>query len=464
MEKPKITHILAGTATISLPILVLLIFLVGIEELAFSSAIIAGFIGIITCIIIITLQTLRIKKIQNFVEKDLVLKELEIKQTAFDAGSGPIGELISATLRVERKWINERKTLKAGLLSAANLFDALPDPLVTLDHQARLVYANAAARTLLAENKPDIDLRGNDISSILRQPLVLEAVQDVLDGAKTRYIEFKFAEKIELTFEARIEAISAADKEENDAVILLLLRDVTSQKLNEESRADFVANVSHELRTPLTSLIGFIETLRESAKNDPNARERFLSLMATQSDRMARLVNDLLSLSRIEMNVHDNPAKSVDLRKVIETVIDMLAPQAKQRSITIEADLRNITSPIIGDSDELLQLFQNLIENSIKYANKKSIVRITSNCNIKACSISVIDESNGIPREHITRLTERFYRIDTARSRELGGTGLGLAIVKHIVNRHRGKLKIESVEGQGSTFSVSLPISEETNL
>ena len=125
------------------------------------------------------------------------------------------------------------------------------------------------------------------------------------------------------------------------------------------------------------------------------------------------------------MNVHDNPAKSVDLRKVIENVIDMLAPQAKQRSITIEADLRNITSPIIGDSDELLQLFQNLIENSIKYANKKSIVRITSNCNIKACSISVIDESNGIPREHITRLTERFYRIDTARSRELGGTGLG---------------------------------------
>ena len=237
----------------------------------------------------------------------MVLKELEIRQTAFDAGSGPIGELISATLRVERKWINERKTLKAGLLSAANLFDALPDPLVTLDHQARLVYANAAARTLLAENKPDIDLRGNDISSILRQPLVLEAVQDVLDGAKTRYIEFKFAEKIELTFEARIEAISAADKEENDAVILLLLRDVTSQKLNEESRADFVANVSHELRTPLTSLIGFIETLRESAKNDPNARERFLSLMATQSDRMARLVNDLLSLSRIEMNVHDNP-------------------------------------------------------------------------------------------------------------------------------------------------------------
>ena len=156
--------------------MVLLIFLVGIEELAFSSAIIAGFIGIITCIIIITLQTLRIKKIQNFVEKDLVLKELEIKQTAFDAGSGPIGELISATLRVERKWINERKTLKAGLLSAANLFDALPDPLVTLDHQARLVYANAAARTLLAEtrrrNSRALLLRGSKGEKATRRSLI----------------------------------------------------------------------------------------------------------------------------------------------------------------------------------------------------------------------------------------------------------------------------------------------------
>ena len=464
MEKPKFIHILAGTATISLPVLVLLLFLVGIEGLDISSAIVAGFIGIIICIIIATLRTLRIKKIQNFVEKTSELKEIDIRNTTFQAGNGSIGELISAILKVDRKWKHERKTLNEGLVSAAKLFDALPDPLVTLDQQARLVYANAAARTLLAENRPEMDLRGNDLSSVLRQPLVLEAVQDVLEGAKTRDIEFNFAEKIEQSYEARIESISTSEKDENDAVILLLLRDVTSQKQNEESRADFVANVSHELRTPLTSLIGFIETLRESAKNDPNARERFLSLMATQSDRMARLVNDLLSLSRIEMNAHDNPAKSVDLREVIETVIDMLAPQAEQRKIIIKTDLRNITSPIIGDPDELLQLFQNLIENSIKYANKNSIVRITSNCNIKACTISVIDESNGIPREHITRLTERFYRIDTARSRELGGTGLGLAIVKHIVNRHRGKLKIESVEGQGSTFSVSLPISEETNL
>ena len=370
MEKPKFIHILAGTATISLPVLVLLLFLVGIEGLDISSAIVAGFIGIIICIIIATLRTLRIKKIQNFVEKTSELKELDIRNTTFQAGNGSIGELISAILKVDRKWKHERKTLNEGLVSAAKLFDALPDPLVTLDQQARLVYANAAARTLLAENRPEMDLRGNDLSSVLRQPLVLEAVQDVLEGAKTRDIEFNFAEKIEQSYEARIESISTSEKDENDAVILLLLRDVTSQKQNEESRADFVANVSHELRTPLTSLIGFSETLRESAKNDQNARERFLSLMATQSDRMARLVNDLLSLSRIEMNEHDNPAKSLDLREVIETVIDMLAPQAEQRKIIIKTDLRNINSPIQGDPDELLQLLSNLIENSIKYANK----------------------------------------------------------------------------------------------
>tara|TARA_B110000116_G_scaffold268780_1_gene283480 strand:- start:433 stop:1812 length:1380 start_codon:yes stop_codon:yes gene_type:complete len=457
MEKPKIIHILTATATISLPILVLLIYLVGIDGLAIASAIVAGLIGIIICVIIATLRTLRIKKIQNFVEKNSEVKELEDKKTAFDAGSDSIGELISAILRVGRKWKHERTTLNESLASAAKLFDALPDPLITLDQQARLVYANAAARTLLAENRPEIDLRGNDLSSVLRQPLVLEAVQDVLDGAKTRDIEFNFAEKVEQSYEARIEAIAVPNKDENDAAILLLLRDVTSQKQNEESRADFVANVSHELKTPLTSLIGFIETLRESAKNDPNARDRFLSLMATQSDRMARLVNDLLSLSRIEMNAHDIPDKAVDLNVVIESVIDMLAPQAKQRSITIESNIRKISKPVIGDADELLQLFQNLIENSIKYANKNSIVRIASDSNKETCTISVIDESNGIPREHITRLTERFYRIDTARSRELGGTGLGLAIVKHIVNRHRGELRIDSTEGKGSNFSITLP-------
>jgi two-component system phosphate regulon sensor histidine kinase PhoR len=203
-------------------------------------------------------------------------------------------------------------------------------------------------------------------------------------------------------------------------------------------------------------LIGFIETLREAAKDDADARDRFLTLMATQSDRMARLVDDLLSLSRIEMNEHTLPEGAVDLRSVIGTVTDLLAPQALQRNIAIETHLESVTGPIAGDTDELIQLFQNLIENAIKYAREGTVVRIAADSTADTATISVIDQGDGIGREHLARLTERFYRIDTARSRELGGTGLGLAIVKHIVNRHRGELAIDSEMGKGSTFAVTL--------
>ncbi len=207
-------------------------------------------------------------------------------------------------------------------------------------------------------------------------------------------------------------------------------------------------------------MIGFIETLRGPAKDDREASERFLALMATQSGRMARLVDDLLSLSRIEMNEHTVPDDAVDLRKVVNTVADLLTPQARQRNISIETDLDALTRPVTGDPDELTQLFQNLVENAIKYAREDTAVRIDASADGDTVTISVADQGDGIASEHLSRLTERFYRVDTARSRELGGTGLGLAIVKHIVNRHRGKLAIDSVEGEGSTFSVALRLAE----
>ena len=373
-----------------------------------------------------------------------------------DPGGGAVGDLTAAFQRLERNWSRERKTLADGLGAAAKLFDALPDPLVTLDRQAHLVYANAAARRLLTDGRPEDDLRGRDLSAVLRQPLVLGAVGDVLAGAPTRAVEFTLADRVDQVFEARVETIAGARVGNNDAVALLLLRDVTAQRQSEQSRADFVANVSHELRTPLTSLIGFIETLREAAKDDPAARDRFLALMATQSNRMARLVDDLLSLSRIEMNEHTPPKEAVDLVAVISTVVDLLAPQAMERDILVQTQLDAITHPIAGDTDELIQLFQNLIENAIKYAHQGTPVLIKAAATQDTATIAVINAGDGIARRHLPRLTERFYRVDTARSRELGGTGLGLAIVKHIVNRHRGELTIDSVEGESSTFSVTL--------
>jgi len=224
-------------------------------------------------------------------------------------------------------------------------------------------------------------------------------------------------------------------------------------------RADFVANVSHELRTPLTSVVGFIETLRGPARGDIDAQDRFLDLMEGQSNRMTRIVNDLLSLSRIEMNEHTAPSDDVPLRQIIATVADLLAPQANDRDVVIELDLDALEGTVIGHPDELTQLFQNLIENAIKYGGRGSTVRVSAKVVENIASISVIDEGEGIPREHIPRLTERFYRVDTARSREMGGTGLGLAIVKHIANRHRGELTIQSEPGVGSTFTVTLGLS-----
>ena len=377
--------------------------------------------------------------------------------------SGPIGDIASAVTRLERNWGRDRKQLRDSLQAAQVLFDALPDPLVTLDGQARLVYANATARELLVGRNGVRDLARRDLSAVMRQPALLKAVDDVLNGNTMRTVELTFADRIDQTFEARVEPIVAKTPGDDDARALILMRDVTALRRGEQMRADFVANVSHELRTPLTSLVGFIETLRGPARGDTKAQDRFLNLMESQSTRMTRIVNDLLSLSRIEMNEHTIPRDEVPLKQIIATVADLLAPQARKRDVTIELDLDALTDPVIGHPDELTQLFQNLIENAIKYGGSGSTVRVEARVTGDIATISVIDQGEGIAREHIPRLTERFFRVDTARSRELGGTGLGLAIVKHIANRHRGELTIRSEQGKGSSFTITLRLTPQSS-
>jgi two-component system phosphate regulon sensor histidine kinase PhoR len=370
--------------------------------------------------------------------------------------SGPVGDIASAVSRLERSWGRDRKQLRDSLQAAQVLFDALPDPLITLDRQTRLVYANATARELLIGRNGIGDLTGRDLSAVMRQPTILKAVEDVLTRNTMRTVEFTFTDRVDQMFEARVEPIIADTPGEDDARALILMRDVTALRRGEQMRADFVANVSHELRTPLTSLVGFIETLRGPARGDIEAQDRFLDLMESQSTRMTRIVNDLLSLSRIEMNEHTVPRDEVRLKQTIATVADLLAPQARAREVTIELDLDALDRPVIGHPDELTQLFQNLVENAIKYGGAGSRVRVEARVAGDVATVSVIDEGEGIAREHIPRLTERFYRVDTARSRELGGTGLGLAIVKHIANRHRGELTVQSELGVGSRFTVTL--------
>ena len=242
----------------------------------------------------------------------------------------------------------------------------------------------------------------------------------------------------------------------------MLLRDLTEGERINQMRADFIANASHELRTPLASLRGFIETLQGSAKGDAGAQERFLPIMAEQASRMTRLIDALLSLSRVEMNAHVPPSDDVDLNDVIDHAKDTLDPLARETGVRL--DVRRFDRPALvrADRDELVQVLQNLVQNALKYGDKSDDVVIEANY-IPSIgrlagryTIAVIDQGPGIAPEHLPRLTERFYRIDVASSREKGGTGLGLAIVKHILNRHRGELAITSGPGKGSTFTVVL--------
>ena len=247
---------------------------------------------------------------------------------------------------------------------------------------------------------------------------------------------------------------------------LVVLSDRTRERAVERMRADFVANASHELRTPLASLIGFIDTLRGPAADDPPAQARFLDIMAEQAGRMNRLIDDLLSLSRIELTEHQIPAEDVALPELVERMLAAFEIRLKQRAITLDLWVAPDVPKISGDPDQLEQVLQNLFDNAVKYGREGGLIRVGLERVAPGGKyparpgviLSVADDGAGIPRQHLPRLTERFYRVDTGRSRAVGGTGLGLAIVKHVVNRHRGQLLIESTEGRGTSFTVWLPV------
>jgi two-component system phosphate regulon sensor histidine kinase PhoR len=245
----------------------------------------------------------------------------------------------------------------------------------------------------------------------------------------------------------------------DDGRAVVVLSDRTRERAVERMRADFVANVSHELRTPLASLIGFIDTLRGPAADDPPAQQRFLGIMAEQAARMNRLIDDLLSLSRIELIEHQAPSGTVALDDLVRRLAAGFEPRLEARSVKLELRLAEDLPLVIGDADQLAQVLQNLLDNAVKYGREGGMVRLEAAPaqGKPGVVLSVADQGVGIPREHLPRLTERFYRVDTGRSRAAGGTGLGLAIVKHIVNRHRGQLTIDSEEGTGTTVTIWLP-------
>ena len=330
---------------------------------------------------------------------------------------------------------------------------AIPLPLILVASDERIAFANADAETVFA--KP---LQGRHYVAVLRHPALLDAIESALRSGQPQEAEYRGSEASrDITYLVR--AVPAADQG-----VLVSLQDLTPLQEAGNMRRDFVANVSHELRTPLTALLGFIETIAGAARDDPPARDRFLAIMRSEAERMNRLVQDLLSLSRVEDTERLKPTDWVELRGALRSAITALQPAAEQNKVTIEADLDGEPLNVAGDADQLRQVFSNLLENAVKYGAKPGIVRVKLTesdldpiLRAPTCRIDVQDDGEGIDPLHIPRLTERFYRVDTHRSREMGGTGLGLAIVKHIVSRHRGRLRIASEPGQGSVFSVILP-------
>jgi two-component system phosphate regulon sensor histidine kinase PhoR len=369
-------------------------------------------------------------------------------------------ELATAAATLSAGWRRQRASIDNLAASAQAIVDGLPDPLVSVDRQRRIVRTNLAAALLLGG--PGGSER--DVSTLLRQPQLLAAIDALLEtgldgnfsGPDQGMVELVLAGPPELDMVAHLRRLPRAAAD--GSLALIVLHDTTALRRAERMRADFVANASHELKTPIAGLAGFIETLRGPAREDAAARERFLGIMAEQADRMRRLVDDLLMLSRIEQHEHARPAAAVDLARVLGSVLDLLQLKASSRGVTIVLDLPPELPGAIGDADELTIVFQNLIDNAVKYARPATEVRVVARpSGPERVSVSVTDEGDGIPASHLPRLTERFYRVDAARSRQLGGTGLGLAIVKHVVNRHRGRLDIQSVPGKGSTFTVTLP-------
>jgi two-component system, OmpR family, phosphate regulon sensor histidine kinase PhoR len=381
--------------------------------------------------------------------------------------------------RIVETQMSAQESELSRLRMAQGVAKALPEPLFILDADGMVEHANPAALELVALT----DVSGRHFASVLRAPNVFEAAEAVIATQEPQSVEFTTTSGVERTCRAYVTPIEAGAPGERPRV-LVFIRDLTSERRVEQMRADFIASASHELRTPLASMLGFIETLRGHAKNDPEAREKFLATMQSQAERMQRLVADLMSLSRIELNEHVPPRQRVDLAEVTEDVIDSLAPLFENGGAIVDLtkDTDDLTT-IRAERDEIFQAIQNLIDNAVKYGGDPAMVKIRvgrgpapspftegppahrSGDSAEQVAarlgvgvddlvyIQVRDFGPGIERADLPRLTERFYRVNVERSRKSGGTGLGLAIVKHIMNRHKGGFQIESRLAGGAAFT-----------
>ena len=397
--------------------------------------------------------TMETNAIAQRLEKAAQDPELQTEKQ-FDSRGGliPVNDLLLNMQQYRRVLQHMLAEAKSREEDTALLFDMLPDPILVLDGKRRISQSNAAAKVFF-----NSDIIEGDLTAYIRHPNLLKSVEEAFQGGNASLpVEFTLSDVVNRHIAAYV--VNLEGGTDADRRLIVTLHDLTASRNLEQMRVDFVANASHELRTPLAILVGALETLMGPARDDEVARQRFLEMMKAQSVRMSQLIDDLLSLSQIEINEHSRPSSEVKLVNVVQNVVDLLGARANDLGKTIHLEKPNAAVLVTADSDQLAQVFTNLVDNGLKYGSAGSEVNVVISINEKEAMVAVRDKGEGIDPTHLPRLTERFYRVDSDRSRELGGTGLGLAIVKHIVSRHRGQLDILSTVGEGSTFTVRLPL------
>jgi two-component system phosphate regulon sensor histidine kinase PhoR len=378
-------------------------------------------------------------------------------------------ELSSLYTQIAAAFRDRIALLEAQTSTDAEILDHLPNPVVMVNRHRVVTGFNRAAKGLFH----NLEI-GRDLTRFIRDPILLDAFDDVASARETmKHAEFVLAADAHRHFDVLTARLPAAAGDRN---FVLTFSDLTELRKLEQMRADFATDAGHELRTPLSVLLGFIETLEGPAKDDPDALNQFLPVMRDQAQRMQHLIEDLLSLARIELNEHTPPSDDCDVGKIIGKVAKSLAMKADAKGMNIRVTSTLDDTEMVGEEKELTQVFVNLVENAIKYGHANTDVEVSISLaknppgalarfrHDRIMAVAIRDHSDGIAREHLPRLTERFYRVDTARSRAVGGTGLGLAIVKHLVQRHRGTMQIESEQGVGSVFTVYLPAKTGANV
>ncbi len=351
--------------------------------------------------------------------------------------------------------------------SLYKILDKLDDAIIIVDSNQKIIFQNSYAIEIF-EN----DFSSQIITNLIREPLILDKLEETIKTGEETSVRYSkkmtlHSSSNELHYDV---LIYKEEKQETEECFVIILKNVTVSRNLEKVKTSFVANVSHELKTPLSTILGFIETIRTTAKDDNESKEEFLKIINDESLRMDRLIDDLLLVSKIESNEHLHPTKKVDIGECVKRVSINLEKKLAKKNMKVSTKVQSDHLNVLGNEDELIQLFSNLIENSFKYGNPDSEINIymskEANENIddkvnlfsnSYIKIKIEDESDGIPEKYIHRLTERFFRVDKARSKSIDGTGLGLTIVKHILNKHRGKIDISSEINVGSVFTVQIP-------